>query len=123
MTPQHMTALKIANEVRVARAELKRRVRTNDLTAAEVVLTNPAEAQGMTVAQILASQRGWGSVRVRQFLRTFSMSEARTVGSLVERERQGVASRLTGGLRALRDVHDDDSAVRRWATGIEEPAA
>jgi hypothetical protein len=99
--PQHMVALKLANEVRVARAEL-----AGELTAAEVVLTNPAVAQRMTVADLLDSQHGWGPRRVRQFLRTFSMSEARTVGSLVERERQMVASRLTGGLRALREAQE-----------------
>jgi DNA-binding MurR/RpiR family transcriptional regulator len=116
MTPQNMLALKHANEVRVARADLKRRVRANELTVAEVVLTNPAEAQGMTVADLLDSQHRWGRARVTRFLRTFSMSEARTVGSLVERERQAVASRLTGGLRALREAQDED-AMRRWVAG------
>jgi hypothetical protein len=123
MTPQHMTALKLANEVRVARADLKRRVRTGEQSAAAVVLTNPPDARSMTVASLLACQRGWGPQRVRRFLRAFSMSESRTVGSLVERERQGVASRLSGGLWAPMDAHDDELAARRWAAGIEEPAA
>jgi hypothetical protein len=104
--PQHMIALKLANEIRVARAELRRQIRAGELTAAEVVLTNPAVAQRMTVADLLDSQHGWGPRRVRQFLRTFPMSESRTVGSLVERERQMVAARLTGGLRALREAQE-----------------
>jgi hypothetical protein len=111
-----MIALAHANKVRVARADLKRRVRTNELTVAEVILTNPPVAQRMTVASLLASQNRWGPSRVRQFLRTFSMSEARTVGSLVERERQAVASRLNGGLRALRRAQGED-AMRRWVAG------
>jgi hypothetical protein len=121
MTPQHMTALKLANEVRVARADLKRRVRTNEQSAADVVLTNPPAAQRMTVASLLACQRGWGSEKTRRFLKTFSMSESRTVGSLVERERQGVASRLHGGMRALRDAEESVSA-QRWAARMEDAA-
>jgi DNA-binding MurR/RpiR family transcriptional regulator len=117
MTPPDMVALNRASaKIRGARAELKRKVRAGEMTAAEVVLANPAEAQGMTVAQLLASQYRWGPRRVTRFLRTFSMSEARTVGSLVERERQAVASRLTGGLRALREAQDED-AMRRWVAG------
>lgn len=106
MTPRHMIALKHANEVRVARSELRRRIREKELTAAEVVLTNPAEAQSMTVARLLASQNRWGPQKVRRFLRTFPISESRTVGSLVERERRMVAARLTGGLRALREAQE-----------------
>jgi hypothetical protein len=122
MTPQHMTALKLANEVRVARADLKRRVRTNEQSAADVVLTNPPAAQSMTVASLLVCQRGWGSEKARRFLKTFSMSESRTVGSLVERERQAVASRLHGGMRALRDA-EAFSDAGQWAAGIVEDAA
>jgi hypothetical protein len=121
MTPQHLSALKLANQVRVARADLKRRVRTNETTVAAVVLTNPPEAQSMTVADLLACQLRWGPGKVTRFLSTFPMTEARTVGSLVERERQGVASRLHGGLRALRDA-EDALSVQRWAAGMEDAA-
>jgi hypothetical protein len=121
MTPQHLTALTLANQVRVARADLKRRVRTNELNAAAVVLTNPPAAQSMTVASLLACQRGWGPEKVTRFLKTFPMKEARTVGSLVERERQMIASRLHGGLRALRDA-EEALSVQRWAAGRDEAA-
>ena len=42
--PQHMRALARANEVRLARAELKRRITHGELTVAEVVLDSPWEA-------------------------------------------------------------------------------
>ena len=48
--PQHMQALQRANEVRLARAELKRRVSEGVITAGEVILACPWEAASMTIA-------------------------------------------------------------------------
>ena len=39
--PQHMQALQQANAVRLARADLKRRVADGELSAADVVLDSP----------------------------------------------------------------------------------
>ena len=44
LRPQHMQALERANAVRLARADLKRRVADGDLGAADVVLEAPWEA-------------------------------------------------------------------------------
>ena len=63
--PQHLTALARANMVRLARAELKRKIADGELTAAEVVLSCPWEVESMTVADLLASQRRWGATRCR----------------------------------------------------------
>ncbi len=41
--PQHMLALQRANEVRLARAELKRRIARTELAVADVVLACPWE--------------------------------------------------------------------------------
>ena len=43
--PQHLRALDRANEVRLARAELKRRVADGEISAAEVILESPWEAE------------------------------------------------------------------------------
>jgi len=90
--PQYMRALERANKVRLARAELKRRIATGELEAAEVILTCPWEAQSMTVADLLMSQRRWGESRARKLLAQLQMSEAKTVGSLTERQRHTLAS-------------------------------
>src|SRR5690242_2231902 len=66
--PQHMQALQRANKVRLARAELKRRIAAGEISAGEVILTCPWEADSMSVADLLMSQRRWGHTRCRNFL-------------------------------------------------------
>src|SRR5919107_3471329 len=73
--PQHLRALQRANAVRLARADLKRRVAEGDITAAEVILSSPWEAESMTVSDLLTSQHRWGSTRCRKFLQLMPMSE------------------------------------------------
>ena len=64
--PQHMRALAQANRVRLARAELKRRVADGEITVAEVVLQRPWEADTMTISDLLQAQRRWGRTRCRR---------------------------------------------------------
>jgi hypothetical protein len=90
--PQYMRALERANKVRLARAELKRRVATGELDAAEVILECPWEAHSMTVADLLMSQRRWGESRCRKLLVHLQMSETKTVGSLTDRQRHTLAT-------------------------------
>jgi len=89
--PQHLRALERANEVRLARAELKRRIADGQLPAAEVILTAPWEAESMAVADVLMSQRRWGRTRARRFLAGIQISETKTLGSMTERQRHAVA--------------------------------
>lgn len=99
--PQHLRALARANRVRLARAELKRRVSSGEVSAAEVILACPWEADSMSLGELLSSQRRWGSTRCRRFLGPVNVSETRTVGALTERQRLALACRLgadeTGG--------------------------
>jgi hypothetical protein len=92
--PQYMRALERANKVRLARADLKRRVATGDLHVGEVILECPWEAQSMAVADLLMSQRRWGQTRCRKFLAQIPMSEKKTVGSMTERQRRTLAAML-----------------------------
>lgn len=92
--PQHMRALARANEVRLARAELKRCVGDGELSAASVILDCPMEAESMPIADLLGSQRRWGTTRCRKFLAAIPMSETKTIGSMTERQRRELAMRL-----------------------------
>jgi hypothetical protein len=92
--PQHMRALARANEVRLARAELKRFVTYGEITAASVILDCPMEAESMPIADLLASQRRWGTTRCRKFLQSFHMLETKTVGSMTDRQRHELARSL-----------------------------
>jgi hypothetical protein len=89
--PQHMRALERANEVRLARADLKRRIADGQLRAADVILTSPWEAESMAVADVLMSQRRWGRTRARRLLAGIQMSETKTLGSMTDRQRRAVA--------------------------------
>ncbi len=91
---QHMRALERANEVRSARAQLKRSVAAGELEAAAVLLACPAETQSMRVAELLMSQRQWGHTRSRKLLARFPISEQKTVGSMTERQRRALAASL-----------------------------
>jgi hypothetical protein len=90
-----MRALERANKVRLARAELKRRVSTGELTVRAVILDCPWEAESMAVADLLMSQRRWGQTRCRKFLSQVPMSEKKTVGSMTERQRHTLAGMLS----------------------------
>jgi hypothetical protein len=92
--PQHMRALERANKVRLARAELKRRVAIGKVDVATVILDCPWETHSMAVADLLMSQRRWGQTRCRKFLAQIPMSEKKTVGSMTDRQRRTLAVML-----------------------------
>ena len=92
--PQHLRALERANAVRLARADLKRRVAAGEICAADVILGSPWEAESMTVSDLLTSQRRWGHTRCRRFLQGIPMSESKTIGTMTDRQRRAVASLL-----------------------------
>jgi len=89
-----MRALERANQVRLARAALKRRIATGALDAADVILECPWEAESMAVADLLMSQRRWGQTRCRKFLAQIPMSEKKTIGSMTDRQRRTLAAML-----------------------------
>jgi len=92
--PQYMRALERANQVRLARAELKRRIAAGTIEVSDVILDCPSEAHSMVVAELLMSQRRWGQTRARKFLSQMQMSENKTMGSMTERQRRTLAAML-----------------------------
>ena len=92
--PQHMRALQRANEVRLARAELKRRVAAGEISASEVILTCPWEADSMSVADLLMCQRRWGRARCRRLLVSLGVPENKQFGTLTQRQRGALAAVL-----------------------------
>ena len=93
--PQHMRALELANRVRLARAEVKRRIADAELSAAEVIVACPWEVGTMPIADLLQSQRRWGRTRCRKFLNSIPMSENKTIGSMTDRQRRALSALLT----------------------------
>ena len=109
--PQYMRALERANQVRLARASLKRRVALGEIDVAAVILECPWEADSMAVADLLMSQRRWGQTRCRKFLAQLTMSEKKTVGSMTDRQRRTLAAMLTAASESGEQSHDISAAA------------
>jgi len=90
--PQHLRALEHANRVRLARAELKRRVASGDMRVAEIVIESPWEAQSMELSELLMSQKRWGRERCRRLLLALGIPENKQLGTLTERQRAALAA-------------------------------
>ena len=101
VAPQCLRALEQANGIRVARAQLKQRVRAGGLAAAEVVLTSPWHTRTMSIGDLLMSQRGWGRVRTRRLLVSLAVPENKQIGTLTERQRLTIAAVITARTTGL----------------------
>jgi hypothetical protein len=100
--PQRLRALERANAVRLARAELKRRIAEGEATATDIILEPPDEALTWAIGELLMSQRRWGSTRCRKFLARYHISETKMLGALTERQRRLLADELEScGVRAF----------------------
>ncbi len=107
--PQHLLALQHANRVRLARAELKRKVAASDLSAAEVIVNCPWEAASMEISDLLMSQRRWGRARCRRLLISLGLPENKHIGTLTVRQRRALAAVLTA--KAAPRILPDEALV------------
>jgi hypothetical protein len=93
--PQHLRALEQANRVRLARAELKRRVALEQTSVVEVIRTCPWQAESMSISDLLMSQRRWGRARCRRLLVTLGIPENKQIGTFTERQRSALVTGLS----------------------------
>jgi len=93
-TAQCMEALARANEVRLARAALKRDISAGRRSVTEVIQESPWEAESMSLSELLCSQRRWGRARSRKLLSSAALGEGKKVGSLTERQRRVLSTTL-----------------------------
>ena len=92
---QHLRALARANRVRLARAELKRQIASEEISASQVILDCPWEAASMSISDLLMCQRRWGRARCRRLLVSLGVPENKQIGTLTERQRLALAAVLT----------------------------
>ena len=97
-TSQCMEALARANEVRLARAALKRDICAGRRAVTDVIIDSPWEADSMSLSELLCSQRRWGRARSRKLLSSAALSEGKKVGSLTERQRRILVGALEAKL-------------------------
>ena len=108
---QHLRALERANRVRLARAELKRQVTSEEISASQVILDCPWEAASMSISDLLMCQRRWGRARCRRLLVSLGVPENKQIGTLTQRQRGALAAVLSAKGRPVaetvaRPVHD-----------------
>src|SRR5215210_1265070 len=95
---QCMQALARANQVRLARAALKREVSAGRRGVTEVIGESPWEADSMSLSELLCSQRRWGRARSRKLLSSIALSEGKRVGTLTDRQRRILVAALEAKL-------------------------
>jgi hypothetical protein len=93
--PQHLRALEQANRVRLARAELKRRVATQQTSVVDVIVACPWQAESMPISDLLMSQRRWGRARCRRLLLSLGIPENKQIGTFTQRQRSALVEGLT----------------------------
>ncbi|MBO9531713.1 MAG: hypothetical protein J7513_01940 [Solirubrobacteraceae bacterium] len=99
--PQHLHALARANEIRLARATMKREIASGDRSVAEVLMDCPREIARMEIGELLSCQRRWGGQRTRRLLATVPVVETKLVGTLTERQRRAIADALDSTLQVV----------------------
>jgi hypothetical protein len=92
--PQRLRALERANDIRLARAKLKRAIARGEVSVAQVIKNSPQEAESWSVSELLMAQRRWGKERCRKFLQRNGIYELKPVGTLTKRQRVLLAAQL-----------------------------
>jgi len=94
---QRRDALRRANEVRIARAAVKRAIQEGRLAVGDVLRSCPAEARSMPIGELLGAQHRWGEARTLRTLRRIPVSETKPVGGLTPRQRRALIESLAEG--------------------------
>lgn len=89
-----MRALQIANETRLGRKRLRRQIAGGEMSAAEVILAPPREAERWPLVELLSSQRYWGQAKSQKFLATAQIDGRKPVGQLTDRQRKLLVTQL-----------------------------
>lgn len=112
---QHLRALARANRVRLARAELKRQIAGEEISASQVILDCPWEAASMSISDLLMCQRRWGRARCRRLLVSLGVPENKQIGTLTQRQRGALAAVLGSNGRRDGAVATSGSPARHEA--------
>ena len=91
---QRIKALEKANEIRRARAELKRDLKAGTVQMQTILRDPPDYAQTAKVFDLLLAVPKFGRVKATRLLRASRTSEAKTLGGLSERQRADLQSAL-----------------------------
>jgi hypothetical protein len=83
-----MDALRRANDIRVARARLKRDLKSGTVRVEEILADPPDYVGTAKVFDMLMAVPKFGRVKAARFLNQCRISQSKTVAGLSERQRQ-----------------------------------
>lgn len=87
---QRMAALVWANEVRMARAKLKRELRYSPMDVIDVIYEPPEWAETMKLIDVLLALPKFGRVKVNKIMVREQISASKTLGGLSKRQRDAI---------------------------------
>ena len=93
---QRLEALAHANEVRSARAGLKRDLKAGRTHAVNVLADPPEYVETMKILDLLLAAPKWGQVKAMYALRRCAISPSKTVGGLSARQRAALINWMRG---------------------------
>jgi len=89
---QHLLALESANEIRIARSELKKAVKAREVLVAEVLLgETPDWLRQMSVEALALTVPGLGQRRFQRLMNGAQISLGARIGNLTQRQRDALA--------------------------------
>ena len=91
---QRMEALKRANEIRTARAQLKRDLKAGRRSIHDLLLGPPEYVETAKVFDMLLAVPKYGRVKVNKVLQVCRISPSKTIGGLSQRQRAELVSML-----------------------------
>lgn len=91
---QRMDALTVANRVRTYRAELKRQIKSRNVSVIDVLLDPPDELDTMKIFDLLLATPKLGKVKVNLLLHKCRISPSKTVGGMSIRQRSELVSMM-----------------------------
>ena len=93
-TAQHTQALEKANANRIERARQLDGMTTERLAAVVEEVPTPAWAETLEVGKAIMRIHRWGRTRMVKFLAPVWIGEAKTIGTLTDRQRRVLAEAL-----------------------------
>lgn len=93
-TKQREDALARANEIRSARARLKKQLKARQTTVGPLLADPPDWIETMSILELLLALPQLGRVKADRVLQRARVSPSKTIGGLTERQRREIAGLL-----------------------------
>ena len=91
---QRLRALRLANEIRSARAQLKKELASGKIELAQILAQPPEYVRTARVRDLLLALPKIGSVKAGRILADCGIAPTKTLGGLTERQRTELISRF-----------------------------